>query len=243
MRKKKDTSFLLNGYIAHRGLHNNSENIPENTMLAFKKAINKNLTIELDVHILKDGQIVVFHDDNLKRLTGINKELKNLTYDEIKYLKVGSSNEGIPLLKDVLSLVSGKVPLIIELKYDVKCGILEKELIKLLKNYNGKFAIKSFNPRSVYYFKKHFPEAIRGQLLGDFKTKKVFNAKRVFFKNLLFSFISKPDFISCDSKILNDKYIKCFRKKGIVLAWTIRNKKEIQILNNLCDNFICEDIL
>ena len=136
MKNKRDTEFLTQSFIAHRGLHNINENIPENTLKAFKNAIKNNYAIELDVHILKDGKVIVFHDKTLFRMTGVNKKIKDMNYDEIKCLKLKNTSENIPLLKEVLKLVAGKVPLIIELKSSNKVGTLEKEVMKLLENYN-----------------------------------------------------------------------------------------------------------
>lgn len=168
----RNINFLSSALIAHRGYHNIQKGIPENSMLAFKEAIENNLIIELDVHILKDGNVAVFHDDNLMRMTGINKNIKDMNYNELKKIRLQETNQTIPLLVDVLKLIDGQVPLIIETKYDAKYGVLEKEVIKILQQYNGMFAVKSFNPFSVMYFKRKFPEAIRGQLASDFKDKK-----------------------------------------------------------------------
>ena len=147
------TSFLKKELIAHRGLHNKS--IPENSIPAFKEAIKKNYIIELDVHALKDGNVVVFHDDNLKRLTGFDKKIKDTTYDEIRNLRLNNTNNHIPLFKDVLKLVDGRVPLLIELKYDNKVGFLEDKLINILNDYKGLYAFQSFSPFSLMYLKKY----------------------------------------------------------------------------------------
>ena len=159
----KDLSFLKNNLIAHRGLHN--KDIPENSIPAFKNAIKNNYIIELDIHLLKDNTIIVFHDDNLQRMTTKNIELKNTTYGKIKNLKLNNTNYTIPTLSEVLKLVSGKVPLIIELKYDRKVGLLEQELVKQLDDYKGNFCIKSFRPQTVRWFKKNKPDYIRGLLV------------------------------------------------------------------------------
>ena len=117
--------------------------------------------IELDLHVLKDDNVVVFHDKNLHRMTGIDKDIKDCTYDEIKNLKLKNTDNHIPLFKDVLELVDGKVPLLIELKHDVKVGKLEKETMKYLKKYKGEYAIMSFNPLTLLYFKKENSNIIR----------------------------------------------------------------------------------
>ena len=140
----KDLSFLQNRIIAHRGVNDNDK-VVENTLESFSNAVKLGYAIEFDIHLLKDNEIVVYHDDNLKRLTGINKDLKDLTYDDIKDIKLLNTNQTIPKLSEVLKLINGKVPIIIELKYDRKVGLLEKELVKYLDNYKGKFAVKSFN--------------------------------------------------------------------------------------------------
>ena len=233
----KDISFLKNGVIAHRGYHDKENKIYENTLKAFERAIKNNYIIELDVHLLKDGEIIVYHDDNLKRLTGINKKVKDCTLSEIKQYKI-KGTENIPTLKEVLTLVDGKVPLIIELKYDNKVGLLEEKLVKYLDNYQGKFAIKSFHPMSVRWFYKHRENYIRGQLISlDGKVP-----YRILVYLFIMNIFTKPDFISCKYTLLNKRRIKRFRKKKPVLAWTIRCKDDYEKSLNKADTYICENI-
>lgn len=237
---KKDTSFLTKNMIAHRGYHDIEKCIPENSMRAFEEATKNNYIIELDVHILKDDEVVVFHDDNLKRMTGIDKKIKECTYEEISKMNLKQTEEKIPLLKNVLNLVDGKVPIIIELKTDLRCGKLEKEVIKILGQYNGEYAIKSFNPFSVNYFRKHAPNVIRGQLASDFKNDKMFILKKLFLKYMLFNFVSKPDFISYDIRALPNKKIEKIREKQLILGWTARTQEDIEKAKKYCDNVIFE---
>jgi len=234
----KNLEFLCKNLIAHRGFFDNKNNIPENSILAFKRAIQNNYIIELDIHILKDNKIVVFHDDNLKRMTGVDKKIKDCSFDEIRNLKLLDSNEKIPLFSDVLKIIDGKVPILIELKYDVKTGILEKELLKELKNYNGKYALQCFNPASIYWFKKNAPQIVRGQLSCAFKNKKFI--KRYFMSNMIFNIFTKPDFISYDIKSI-DKILHKKTKDIKILAWTVKNKKEYEKYVEICDNLICEN--
>ena len=232
--------FLKQNMIAHRGMHNKDAKIPENSLLAFKKAIENNYLIELDVHILKDGNVVVFHDDNLERMTGVNKNINEVTYDEIKTLKLQDTDEYIPLFQDVLKFIDGKVPLIIELKQNEKVGKLEQETVKLLKDYNGDFAIKSFNYKSIIWLKKNAPDIIRGQLV---KYRRVKLLNKVFLRNMIFNKISKPDFLSCDIRIMPNNKIEKIRKNKLILGWTIRSKEELEEAKKHCDNYICENIL
>lgn len=237
---KKDLDFLKKNLIAHRGMHSIEKGIPENSIEAFRQAIKCNYIIELDIHILKDNSIVVFHDDNLKRMTGVNRELKDVTYKDIKNLKLLNTNNYIPLLTDVLKLVNRKVPLIIEFKYDVKTGRLEEKAMEILKEYKGKYAVKSFNVLSVYWFKRNFPNVIRGQLSSRLE-KNVNIVRRLLWENMLFNFFSKPDFISYDIKGLPNKMVERYRKEKIVLGWTIKNKEDMEKAKKYCDNFICEN--
>ena len=239
---KKDLDFLKNKIVAHRGYHDINIGIPENSIPAFQRAIEKNYLIEFDLHLLKSGEVVVFHDDNLKRMTGIYALIKDKTYNDIKDLKLVNTNEHIPLFSEVLRLVNGKVPIVIELKYDTKCGFLEDEVLEILKDYKGKYAIKSFNPLTVNYLRKKAPNVIRGQLSSDFKDDKINILKKMFIRSMVYNFITKPDFISYDIRALPSKKIKRLRKKKLIMAWTIRDKKSYTNALDTCDTFIMEDI-
>lgn len=236
-------NFLKTNLIAHRGYHSKELGIPENSMKAFKRAIDNNYIIELDAHLLKDGNVVVFHDDNLKRLTGIDKLIKNTTYDEIKKLKIYNTDQTIPLLTDVLKLVNCKVPLLIEIKYDVKTGLLEKKLIEILQNYRGLYAFQSFSPFSLYYLKKHCSNISRGLLVSNFKNDRINIIKKILLKNMVFNFLAKPDFISVNYKYVSNKKIQKLRNKKLILTWTIRNKDDYNNVKELCDNYIFENIV
>lgn len=240
MKKKLD--FLKQNLIAHRGMHNIKAGIPENSLKAFERAIENNYIIELDVHVLKDESVVVFHDDNLNRMTGINKNIKDVTYNEIKNLKLQDTNNYIPLLEDVLNIVNGKVPIIIELKYDVKYGVLENKTMEILRPYKGQYVIKSFNPFTVYWLKKNYPKVIRGQLASTFKDDRMNIIKKFFLKNMICNCFTKPDFISYDITGLPNKKIKKYRKNNLVLGWTIKNKSDLEKAKKYCDNFICENL-
>jgi glycerophosphoryl diester phosphodiesterase len=223
-------------------MHNNKE-IPENSLLAFKKAINNNYVIELDVHLLKDGNIVVFHDDNLKRLTGINKRIKDTNIDYIKQLKLLETNEHIPTLQEVLKLVNGRVPIIIELKTDVYHTKLIKPVMKILETYKGKYAIKSFSPASIYYLKKKYPSVVRGQLSYDYKNKHMPLVLKYLLKNMMFNRFTKPDFISYGLNSLPNKKLEQIKNKIPVLIWTIKTKEDLKKAQLYGDNYICENIL
>ena len=216
--------------ISHRGLYNNID-IPENSLKAFKKSIKEKTPIELDIHILKDNNIVVFHDSNISRMTGIDKDLKDLTYDELKKYKLLNTNEHIPLLKDVLKLVNGKVLLNIELKYSDNYKELCKETSKLLDNYHGKFLIQSFSIKVINWFKQNKKNYKRGLLIP----KKMDN--KSFLIPIAITLLNL-DFISINKHLYNNKNIKKLRDKNFpILLWTITKDEIPKFIN---DNIIYE---
>lgn len=226
-------NFLRGKLIAHRGIFNENE-IIENTIEAFQKAIELGYPIELDVHVVKDKQVIVFHDNNLKRMAGKNVKIKDCTYEQLKKLVKFS----IPTLEEVLTLIQNKVPILIELKYDQKVGVLERELVKQLDKYQGEFAVQSFHPLSIYWFRKNRKHYIRGQLVT------VHHAilKKLFLQSMFFNFLTKPDFISCHKDLIGKKKIQNLRKKNLILAWTIKGKNEHQKYEGEADGFICENL-
>lgn len=231
----KDLRYL-NGVIAHRGLH--GYGVPENSMEAFNRAIKKNLVIEMDVHALKDRTLVVFHDDSLYRMCGVRKYLKNCTYDDIKNLYLLDSKYKIPLFEDVLKFIGGKVPIIVELKYDRTVGILEKEVIRFLDTYNGEFFVKSFNPFSVLWFRVFRRRYKRGLLIsGRFK-----NFKDRFIKSRFVFWLCNPDFISCNYRMHNNKVIRKYKMKKPVIAWTINSDEKFGKYREKFNGVICENV-
>jgi glycerophosphoryl diester phosphodiesterase len=230
-------------FIAHRGLYSKNEQIPENSLGAFSRAIQRDLAIEFDVHITSDGKLVVFHDNNLKRITGIDKIIEDCTLDFLKELKLQNTTFEIPTLQEVLSLIDGKVPLLIEIKNERKVGLLEEKLSKTLKGYKGKYIIESFNPLSLLWFRKNIPNVSIGQL----SSKNIDGIKSKFEKfvleNMLLNTFVKPDFIAYDIEYITTKLAKkCKRKNRFLLGWTIRNIESLNKAKELCDGIIFENI-
>lgn len=222
-----NNDFLKDNIIAHRGIYDNEKAV-ENTLEAFKKAIKKGYTIELDLHLTKDNEVIVFHDDKLNRLTTSKGFIRNRNYKDIKGLQLLGTKNHIPTFDEVLELVNGKVPLLIEIKDDRKDFKLEKEVIKKLNNYNGLFAIQSFRPSTVMYLKLHKKEFIRGLLISPNYNRK--------YRSLMLMNLCKPDFINFNKKLINNKKINKF--KGIKIAYLV-NKDEKDKYVDICDNMIC----
>lgn len=231
---------MKNKLIAHRGLHD--KDTPENSMGALKKALEKDIAIEFDVHLLKDNKIVVFHDNNLKRMTGIDKKINELSYDEIKDIKLANSDEKIPLLEDVLKLVNGKVLLDIELKCDHEKYKLEDALIDVLKDYTGKIVLKSFDYKTVKYLKKKTSYKV-GLLIKNLEGKNINKVDRYLLKSNLFLKYIKPDFIACDYRILDYKNIKNFRTRNPIFTWTIKDENILEQVKDKADYYLVENII
>lgn len=239
----KNIDFLKDNLIAHRGYHDIKAGIPENSIPAFKKAINHNYVIELDVHLTSDDKLVVFHDYSLKRVCKVNKKIEDCTYSELVKYNLFETKYKIPLFEEVLRLANKKVGLLIEIKNNKFNGKLESILSKHLDKYNGLFAIQSFNPMSILWFKKHRKEYVIGLLASDFKhNKNINNLKRMLSKTLFFDVLLKTDFISYDINAMPNSYVDKKKNKKLILGWTVKNKDEYEKYMKYCDNLICENI-
>lgn len=239
--KFRNVEFIDKYPIAHRGFFDNTSESPENSLNAFKKAVENKYAIELDLQLSKDMQVVVFHDDDLKRICNINKNVRDFTYDELSKIKLMSSSQSMPLFKDVLELVNGKVPLIIELK---SIKEMNNELLprvyELIKNYKGDYAIQSFNPTLVSYYRKNYPNIIRGQLVYDYKDSKIKKILKYLLSHLYLNFLSKPDFINSYLEYFPRKLLKFKKKGGKVICYTAKNNTQYTKAFDFFDNVIFE---
>jgi glycerophosphoryl diester phosphodiesterase len=239
----KQMNWLKETYITHRGLHGVSGWI-ENTRKSFTEAIDRGFGIEIDTNILKDGTVVVFHDKNLKRLCGVNRYLKDVTYDEIKDLKILDSNETIPTLSEVLDLIGGRVPLMIEVKPFGQKKRHAKAIKEALQSYPYTFAVQSYDPSIVYWFKRHAPELIRGQISEYFTDSKMSPLMRKLLRRMVFNGLTKPDFINYRLEDMPNKYIEKAKQKGIlVLAYAARSQKALNYARKTFDNAVFENFI
>lgn len=226
--------------IAHRGVHNNKD-IPENSILAFKKALKKKYPIEFDIQLTKDNKLIIFHDNNLKRMTGINKEIQELTYNEVKDIYLLNTKEKIPTFKEVLNLVSGKVLLDIELKNTKRKEKIVELVLEELKNYKGKVILKSFNPLIIKLIKKKTNKYKLGILIS--KTYDNPFIDFLFKVNIPIKLV-KPDFIAINKKLLSEKYYKKMKDKYFIFIWTIKSEDEISKykMKYLNLSYICNNL-
>lgn len=227
--------------VAHRGLHNIKEGIPENSTAAFQKAVERGHGIELDVHMTEDGEMVVFHDWDTKRLTGSSNIIERSHYSRLRKLRLCGTEYSIPIIQDVLELVDGKVPLVIEIKKRRKDHyILEKRLMSLLRYYKGPFILESFNPMTVRWLKNHVPKYIRGQLSSH---KDSGMLQKAAMGDFTLNFLTKPNFIAYDIDGLTKAMADSFREKNMaVIGWTIKTQQQYEKAQKLCDGIIYEGL-
>jgi len=214
---------------AHRGLHGNG--VPENSMQAFRLAVENGYGAELDVHLLADGNLAVIHDSKLLRTTGAEGRIEDLTAGQLKDYRLEGTEETIPLFSDVLSLFEGKAPLIIELKVENNCDSLCQAVAKLLDNYKGDYCVESFHPQVLAWFKKHRPDTVRGQLTENYfrsKGSKLHPALKFVLTNQLLNFATSPDFVAYNCRDLdsvsNTIARKVWNMQGV--TWTLRTQEQ-----------------
>lgn len=232
-------NWLLRTPIAHRGLH--TDTIPENSPAAFEHAIENGYPIETDVRIIDDGTVIVFHDDTLARMTGQDGYASTLHKSDLDNLRLGKTDQKIPTFEEFLSCINGRTPLLIELKNEGKVGALESKVLQMLKTYNGEYAVQSFNPYSIEYFKNNAPDILRGQLSCVFDKKTLTRLKRYVLSHLKLNKVACPDFISYCIDSLPNKSVS--RTKLPVLAWTVRSQVDADKAATCSDNIIFEKFI
>lgn len=237
------------GPFAHRGLHSGDSLVPENSLSAFRLAAQHGCAVELDVQLTADGQVVVFHDDNLRRMCKVDRRVDELTYEELRQYPLLGSDQPIPLLTEVLEALDG-VPLLCEFKTmrsftnTAVCQVAWP----LLATYKGPVYIESFNPLLVRWFKRNQPQVFRGILSMKFKEEatEVTPAQGNVLTALLTNFLTKPDFIAYQ---LSDSRVFPFRLcrwlyRPMTLAWTVCSPKaEAQACQEGFDGVIFEGYL
>ncbi len=215
---------------AHRGLH--GEGIPENSMAAFRAALEGGYGIELDVHLLKDGNLAVIHDSLLNRTTGQPGRIEDLTTEDLKHYHLEGTGETIPEFMDVLTLFDGKAPLIVELKpVDGNHAALTEAACKMLETYRGVFCMESFDPRCIQWLKQHRPDIIRGFLSENFFRSRndMSDVLRFALTNLITNVITVPDFVAykfADRKTVPGPELcrKLWKAQGV--TWTLKTKED-----------------
>ena len=243
---RPDTTLFKKRYFAHRGLHDNASDTPENSMAAFRKAVEAGLGMELDVQVTKDGVPVVFHDFKLERICGAPGKIADSTYEELQAYTLCDSKERIPRFSELLEMVDGQVPLIVEIKAETAnvscCGIIDS----LLRAYRGPYCIESFNPMVLWWFRRNHGDVVRGQLSSNFRREgEYWNILYFAMTHLLFNFLTKPDFIAYNHKFSEEPGRRICRRlyRHPAAAWTIRSQQDLEALKGEYDVFIFDSFL
>lgn len=240
---RQDYKWLTDVYVAHRGLFDNDNGIPENSLPAFEKAAKNNFAIEMDVQATLDGKLVVFHDDTLKRMTGAEGKLSDYTFEELRKLRLLGTDCQIPTFEEFLKAANG-VNLVVEIKTHANIGETEQKVYEALKEYKGHYCIESFNPFIVRWFKKHAPEVIRGQLSCSYEGTGFSKFKRWLLRDLKLCKWNGSQFIAYDAlTIRNNKAVKRFGKKIPLICWTVKSQQQYDELHDCFDNMIFDSFV
>ena len=246
LSRQKQWAPFKGVYYAHRGLHDNESEAPENSLPAFKKAVKAGYGIELDVQLTKDRVPVVFHDFTLERACGKPGKVYEYTYEELQQFPLFQSNERIPKFEEILKAVDGKVPLIVEIKLEwmdlTVCAFVDK----LLKEYKGMYCIESFNPLVLTWYRRYHNDVLRGQLSDAFQ-KEGEDRGVVYwmFQHLLLNCMSRPDFEAYNHKYADNLSRRLCRKlyKNMAAAWTIKSQQELEAAKEEFDVFIFDSFI
>ena len=241
-KNREDMKKYSQLHYAHRGLHNSER--AENSMSAFKAAVEGGYGIELDIRLSKDGKLVVFHDDTLDRVCGREGRVIDFTAEELSGFMLNGTDDGVPLFADVLAMVDGRVPLLVEIKEDPGVNAVSLAACEMLREYNGDFIIESFNPLSLCVVKKTLPEISRGILSHRYYEYEQYRKPLYFaLQSLLLNFLCRPAFIAYDHIHASSFALRAVRKifKVPTLAWTVRSMdEEKKALENGFDGIIFE---
>ena len=214
--------------LAHRGLHDLDKGIVENTLQAFEAACEAGYGMELDIQFTGDGQVVVFHDDDLLRLTGDPRKIWDVPLSELRAMPLaGREDARIPTFKEVLATVNGRTPLLIELKNGPHNRQLCEALMEHMKDYPGEYMVESFNPLIVHWFRRHAPQLVRGQLVDNMASyRPAANSVAAFFMaGLLGNCLARPDFVAYNINALRffSPHFQRFLFRTPMAAWTVRD--------------------
>ena len=246
MIKRPDRTPFEGKLYAHRGLFDNEGDAPENSLPAFAKAVESGFGIEMDIQLTKDKIPVVFHDFTLRRACRTSGKVIDYTYEELKNLELFRSQEHIPTLEEALEVIGGRVPIIVELKIEWRDYRVCRIADEILRKYKGAYAIESFNPLALLWYRKNHKEVVRGQLADHFRKEGTANVPFYFLLHYLtLNFLTKPDFIA-----YNHKYSKNMSRQicrylfgAAAAGWTIKNEEQLKAAKENFDWFIFDGFI
>lgn len=220
--KEKAAPFVGRN-IAHRGLYTKDQSVPENSLPAFRRAVEHGYGVELDVHLVKDRKLVVLHDDTLERMTGAEGKVEDKTWRELRKLRLAGTEERMPLLEEVLEVIGGRVPIILEIKTGSRNEAQNEAVLAAISGYRGDLCIESFDPFIVGWWKKNAPQYLRGQLcMGVEDLQKTLKPALAWAGgHLFFDVIARPNFIAYDLTAKKPATVKLVEALGAMkVCWT-----------------------
>lgn len=246
LSRQKQWAPFKGVYYAHRGLHDNDSTAPENSLPAFKKAVKKGYGIELDVQLSKDGIPVVFHDFTLERACGKPGKVCDHTFEELQQFSLFNSEEKIPEFEEVLKVIDGRVPLIVEIKMEWMDLTVCAHADRMLRAYKGLYCVESFNPLALTWYRRYHNDVLRGQLSDAFiKTGEFKGVLYWLLQNLLLNWVTKPDFVAYNHKYADNVSRRLCRKlyRNMAAAWTIKSQQELEAAKKEFDVFIFDSFI
>jgi glycerophosphoryl diester phosphodiesterase len=237
-------SWLTEVPFAHRGLHDPDGTVPENSLAAFEAAVAAGHGIELDVHVSADGHVVVTHDDDTARVCGRSRSVAATTLADLRSLRLGRTDERIPILAEVLDLVAGRVPVMVEVKNPRRStGGLEVAVGGLLAGAVGPVCVASFNPLTVGWFAKHHPDVVRGQTSWSYGDVALPYLARRLLASMAANRWTTPHFVSYALEDLPNRWCDRWRATGRPLVtWTVRTPQDVVKARAVADNHIFEHV-
>ena len=234
-------------WFAHRGLHDGNRTVVENTLPAFRAAVEAGYGMELDVQLTKDGRLVVFHDDDLSRLAGDPRPVGRCTLEELKALRLcGIEGAAIPTFEELLATVDGRTPLLVELKHCYDDRRLCRDVMAALDTYAGPYIVESFNPLIVHWFRRNAPQVVRGQLVGPMQDYVAQSTQIGAFimSGLLGNFLTRPDFVAYDATAQRffSPHFQRFMFRTPMAAWTVRTPELAALIRKRGEIGIFEEI-
>ncbi len=234
--------LLFHPPVAHRGLWTPG-GAPENSLGAFQAARQAGYGVELDVQLSADGEAVVFHDDNLKRMTGVEGRIRDYSADDLAQMKLAGTDEYIPTLLETLAVIGRRAMVHVELKTPYgEVGPLEQRVHEVLMDHVGPTCVIGFNPYSHAWFADRFPGVLRGLDSYDYKrAPQLAEVQRESFARLEHVAIARPHFLAMHIDMLPDERVAKYRAEGMpVVGWTVRDPAQWEAVKDHCDNLIFE---
>lgn len=228
MRGSRSPSWLQSTPIAHRGLH--GPGVPELSRAALLRAVQAGVAAEIDIRLSRDDTVAVIHDEDTMRVTGVRLGVAESAFAQLRALAVIDSRDPLPSLAEVLEFIGGRVPLLIEIKHGIPAGRIGPAVLAILAGYEGEWAIQSFDPRIVLWFRRNAPSVPRGQISGDLSQEGLGRIRRFALETMWWNVTTRPDFLVWEVDLLPSRLIRiwCALLDCTVLAWTIRSEQQLE---------------